>query len=737
MTSCDRLRFAVLPGLLGQAGGGATRSACLHATSLAERGLPVVVEGLADPGGAADLALHSCDTRAHPWTGPASAPRSPRLLARVREVLRTTDVVHLNGHYQPWLHEVAGLCLEQGVPYVVSSRATLDPSALAALPVGQVAELAAAEAEYVAGALAVHLTSRVERERAAAHLGTHPWVATIPNPVALDELRHRPDRPQARRRLGLPDGPVLLYFGRLVEQKQPAHAVEVLRHLPADHHLYLVGAGDPHAGTALLALADALGVGDRVHLAGHAHGADRGLWLAAADVLLVPSVMENFCLAMVEAVAAGLPVVAAEHVGATEYLDPGDVRTVPRDHAVWAAAVLEALAGPPVDLKRAFARIRERFRPAAVLARWEPVYAAVAPRPRPPDERMDPERVVAFARRHWAAVAPGSAGPVEVRPLTGGASARVLLRLADADDTTAVAMGQSTRQGDFLAAPFDSTQPLDWLRVRSALAAAGLTVPALLAADEPHGLLLVGDLGPGRLDLELRARPDEATALLDGVLDVIIDLQAATTALDPGALPRSRHLDQATLVWEMFHHVEWAVQARHGTIVGAEDRLALLDGFDRIAAELTDAEQVLVHRDLNATNLVPTGDGWGLVDFDDAAMGPLVYDLCSLLLDVNLGLARHDIEAHFARFHARRLARLPATPPADRFHRLVDLQAVQRTLKIAGRFVWLDRIGGTFRYLHHVDTALAHLAHHLHRQPDLAPLARTLTRLDPTIPYPC
>jgi N-acetylmuramate 1-kinase len=734
VSSVDHLRSVFVPGFLGPTGGGASRSACLHATSLAERGLPVLVEGLDDPaGGLADLVLHSCDTREHPWTGPVDEPVSPALVRRVRRIADRVDVVHLNGHFQVAMHRVARVCREAGIPYVVSSRATLDPSALADRPAERLAELAEAEAEYIAGATAVHVTSRVEHLRAAEHLSAHPRVVTMPNAVDLDELRTQVDRAEARRQLGLPDGPALLYYGRLVHQKRPDHALDVLSRLPADHRMYIVGDGTDEARRELVEHARALRVADRVRFVRHAHGHDRSLWLTAADVLLVPSLMENFCLAVVEAAALSLPVVSAELVGAVQYLEVTDVRVVPRDLDMWVTAVRESVAAAPrPDPDQRFARLREQFRPAGVLALWEPVYAQVEAEPARPG-RDDPRQdLLRFATAAWPTVTGADDPLTVVEEVAGGVSGRLFLRVGDVRGRRAVAMACPERQGDFLAAPFDSTEPLEWVRVRSALAAGGVPVPDLLASEE-HGFLLVEDLGSSRLDLELRAHPGDAARLLAGAVGVVLDLQAATDVVPRDSLPLRRRYDVATLVWEMFHHLEWGVEARYGVRIGAEDRLALLDGFRHVADELAGSPPVLVHRDFNATNLVPRGDAWGVVDFDDALLGPMVYDLCSLLLDVNLQVDRESVDAHVRRFHRARSARLPGTPNLTTFRRLFDLQAVQRNLKVAGRFVWLDRLGGSSRYVDHVDTALAHVRHHLRRHPDLAELGAALARVDPAL----
>jgi glycosyltransferase involved in cell wall biosynthesis len=169
---------------------------------------------------------------------------------------------------------------------------------------------------------------------------------------AVDAGRFRPDRRSAaaRQRLsgGEPERPLLLYVGRLAAEKQ----VELLRGLvetAPEVRLALVGDG-PHrpalerhfAGTPTL-------------FTGPLYGAELAAAYASADLFVFPSATETFGLVLLEAMASGLPVVAAAAGGVTDFVRPGEVGYLfaPGDGPGMARAVRTLLDDP--DLRRRLA----------------------------------------------------------------------------------------------------------------------------------------------------------------------------------------------------------------------------------------------------------------------------------------------------------------------------------------------------------------------------------------------
>jgi glycosyltransferase involved in cell wall biosynthesis len=173
---------------------------------------------------------------------------------------------------------------------------------------------------------------------------------TVANGIA--PLVHRMSRAQARRALGVDtEQPVVLTVGRLTHMKaqwQLIDAVpELVRRFPG---LAVVLLGDGPLREELVEQAAALGVASAVRLPGHRP--DARLLLAAADVFVLPSRYEGMSLAALEAMEAGLPVVATRVVGSDEVVVDGATGAlVPFGRpAELGAAIAELLADP--ELRR-------------------------------------------------------------------------------------------------------------------------------------------------------------------------------------------------------------------------------------------------------------------------------------------------------------------------------------------------------------------------------------------------
>lgn len=166
-------------------------------------------------------------------------------------------------------------------------------------------------------------------------------------PTGVDLGRFRPgDRAAARRRLGLPPGvPVLLYVGRLDREKNLDFLLETFQRVADCHRtvrLLLVGRGSQEA--ALRRRAARLGAGDRVAFVGGVAPAAVAPYYQAADLFVFASTTETQGLAVLEAMATGLPVVAVRAGGVDEALVDGvSGRLAPEASADFAAAVLELL----------------------------------------------------------------------------------------------------------------------------------------------------------------------------------------------------------------------------------------------------------------------------------------------------------------------------------------------------------------------------------------------------------
>lgn len=156
----------------------------------------------------------------------------------------------------------------------------------------------------------------------------------------VDLGRFHPVEPSAARRaLGLPaDQPMLISVGHLVAVKGHDLAIAALREMP---EVYLVIVGDGPERTALIELAQALGVASRVHLAGARPQTELPLWYSAADILVLCSSREGWANVLLESLACGTPVVATDVGGTAEVISAPEAGVLMRERSP--AALVQAV----------------------------------------------------------------------------------------------------------------------------------------------------------------------------------------------------------------------------------------------------------------------------------------------------------------------------------------------------------------------------------------------------------
>jgi aminoglycoside/choline kinase family phosphotransferase len=307
------------------------------------------------------------------------------------------------------------------------------------------------------------------------------------------------------------------------------------------------------------------------------------------------------------------------------------------------------------------------------------------------------------AARDWIKEALGRGAPLELQRLTGGASPRRFLRVSLEDGSRAILMEVPPDTPDrALAEARGRIWP--FLEVRALLEARGVRVPRLLAEACENGWLLVEDLGE-TLAERLERHPEQRAQLHR---QAAIDLALAQAKLDPlpeGSIVLERAFDRALLEWELEHFWEWGLVARGQ---GGEDRPGFEAGVRFLLDSIGVLPQGFVHRDYQSRNLMVTGEperpelAW--IDFQDALLGPRAYDLVALLCDSYQPFERTAVEARLDDYAAAR-GLLPDERRA--LGHEFDLLTVQRKLKDAGRFVFIQKKRGDPSFLRFVEPTLA------------------------------
>jgi aminoglycoside/choline kinase family phosphotransferase len=303
----------------------------------------------------------------------------------------------------------------------------------------------------------------------------------------------------------------------------------------------------------------------------------------------------------------------------------------------------------------------------------------------------------------------------DIEPLSGDASTRRYYRVRHGGSSSVLALYPE---------PFE-TETLSFTVVRGLLAGWGLPVPAIRDEDGARGILLLEDLGDTTLQEGIRsASAAERDPLYREALDQLVRLQDQSTRGRSTAPCFDVAFDVEKLAWELHYFLKHFLEGHLGRDLSVEDRATLSEGFHALAEQIASWPRVLCHRDFHSRNLMMHAGTLYWIDFQDARMGPVTYDLASLLRDSYVDLGEDFVAEQLEEF------RRHAVPGEDRraFGERFELTCVQRNLKALGTFGYMASVRGNTVYLPYIPRTLDHARRNLSRHASLAGLWRVLAR---------
>ncbi len=308
----------------------------------------------------------------------------------------------------------------------------------------------------------------------------------------------------------------------------------------------------------------------------------------------------------------------------------------------------------------------------------------------------------------WLAEQPGLSG-FSVQPASGDASFRRYFRVR--------ANGMSFIVMD---APPDNEDCRPFVSVARTFAALGLHVPAVIAEDLEQGFLLLEDLGSEHyLDV---LSESNAQRLYGDALGALMIIQAS------GPREGLPDYDRALLMRELGLFREWLLEGQLGLRLSTADQQMLDSTYDCLVGSALEQPRVCVHRDFHSRNLLVTPRrSPGILDFQDAVVGPVTYDLASLLRDCYIAWPRDRVE-DWARgyFELAVQSGVLREEHEGRFPRWFDLMGVQRHLKASGIFARLNQRDGKTGYLPDIPRTLNYVVQVARDYPELAGLGRMI-----------
>jgi aminoglycoside/choline kinase family phosphotransferase len=327
------------------------------------------------------------------------------------------------------------------------------------------------------------------------------------------------------------------------------------------------------------------------------------------------------------------------------------------------------------------------------------------------------------------AVCGADAEIVSLAPLAGDASSRRYFRatLAEARELSSVivmalpAESSLPLSSEELAVFKEPLKELPFLNVHRFLSKIGARVPKLYGQWEKEGILILEDLGDIALWDKVQGLPErEVLAWYERAIDELLILQIdGTKGRDDACVAFQQRFDFRLYMWEFEHFLEYGLEKRPGTAVWKSALEELRVIFAEIARRLASEVPCLNHRDYHSWNLMVHDGAVVVIDFQDALLAPPQYDLASLLNDrVTDAVILPHLEERLLRYYMeRKAAKTETALNAREFLEIYLLSAIQRDLKVVGRFYYLDIVKGKPAYKKFIPPTVRRLKRNLARLP--------------------
>lgn len=256
--------------------------------------------------------------------GPVWGPLgwAPRTRLTVQRMVNAAEIIHIHGLWADIQHQAAVESRNSGRPYVVTPHGMLDPWSLAQSRWKKYAYMRWRLLKNLNCAAALHYTAPIEK-KLCDRLSLAPPKVIEPNGIDLREFRKLPPRGHFRDRYRIEsDAPMVLFLGRLHPKKGCDILINAFARVIAEQEgvlsqrpcLVIAGPDSNNYQKSLEALVSKWGVTEAIRFVGPLYRQEKLSALADADLFALVSHQENFGIAVIEALAAGCPVLLSDQV---------------------------------------------------------------------------------------------------------------------------------------------------------------------------------------------------------------------------------------------------------------------------------------------------------------------------------------------------------------------------------------------------------------------------------------
>lgn len=301
----------------------------------------------------------------------------------------------------------------------------------------------------------------------------------------------------------------------------------------------------------------------------------------------------------------------------------------------------------------------------------------------------------------------------QVIPLAGDASVRRYYRIVDGEASWVLMQWE----------PFDMDK-YPFLSVQRHFAKHNVFVPNIKSASAKLGLILLEDLGDLTLERKFWESQNQETIIpfykqaIDELLKIHFD---ATRDKQPTCTAFSISFDTDKLLWEMNYGRDHLLEKVGGLQFDDQESQQLQSIFTEICQRLDQEDKYICHRDYHSRNLMVKLGKMRVIDFQDARMGPVQYDLVSLVHDSYVELNVESRQEILNYYFDRAKHDFGHPIDQDHFYEVFTYQVIQRCFKACGSFSSFYNNRGDTRYLKYIRPTLETVVQSLEAFPKFKP----------------